>query len=238
MLAIDRCTGTHGTVPLYRQLLSQSGGDASLQQSLFDMIDFPLSAQGSFRTDLTLAWLETAGRAGWEKAGRPFVAANPALEHFTRAQRVELVALWASFGDLAGLRAAIAAHPELERDAWPALADATATRHEYQQACELAFRYLPSPALPKLPVRSVADAERAATAAPEDFVAQYQLSVAQRAAGDWAGAGETLARLAAFPGAPPYIAYQRAEVEAAQQHWEAAWQQLRQYQAGLPRPRS
>jgi len=208
---------------VYSLMLTEAKSrDATVHQALHDY------AAG--RPDLTLRYLDDANDAQFEAALRELFSRDPTLAQFTPAQTERLFSYWSRRRLLDQLLAAVAAHPEWLKFAWPGVAGYHAERREFAEAWALVRRYALPPPLPAGTTSdSIPQLEQKFYANPGDYAVGFALSRAQIAAGRTDDALATIRHFTARPEAPAYFRYLEAEAWATKENWERAWQSWQSY---------
>jgi O-antigen ligase len=235
---IDARTGRAEAMAAYRRLSDEARHVPGLRRSIYERLrlaeDATSSSGEADRLELDLSFLESGDRADWEAVGQTLLAEDPDLKRLAPPQKARFVRVWSRIGNQDLLSAAFREHPEWEPACWPEMAEASARQKDFEAACQLLFRYVAPPILPKLPAKSLAEAEQTSSRNPNDVAALCQLQLAQREAKAWPDAARTAERLSTLSEPPLYAFYLLAEAEARSGRWERAWIALQEFRRRVP----
>jgi hypothetical protein len=157
---------------------------------------------------------------------------DPDLAKLTDPQRRRLFELWRTRGDVAEMAEVLKGNAAFSAVGWMPLAEAMATRKEFQQAYELAFKNAPVPSLPKSIKQGTSEELLRAVLFEKDFVAGYALYYRYLTEGKPEEALKTLRTFVDSPTCPKYFHYLTAMREAEIFEWEKAWRSLHKYLEG------
>ena len=177
--------------------------------------------------------------------------ADPELDRFDTAGKIEFLRLWAERGDdLPALSALLDERPDWQPLAWRAWARALARAGEPERACALAERFAPLPTLPPVlsrregapaggggggsPARSIEELQRIFGGSRGGLAPGLELLRAQRDAGQRTEMLATLRELTARPAPPAYLFYLEAQLRTEARDWTRAWAAWEQYLQRAP----
>ena len=165
----------------------------------------------------------------FQKLLADFLKRTPALECLTPANQRALLDVWVERGKPAEAILMIQKSPHLLPACNLPLASAYAHQKQYQLACELAFKTLTLPRLPKLSGVASQPELKQEFYAHGSLATGMALLKVQLATKDHYESLSTLQRLQTFKGAPLYLRYFEARIQAENGNWENAWSILDDY---------
>jgi O-antigen ligase len=220
--ALDRATPQE-TPELYRRMAELSAAN--------DQVHAGLLALAAGKLDYQLIFLAYATPDEVKALIADILASHPDLQGLDAAQREKLFANWRTHGDRAGLVAQLKAHPAWQDAGWPFLAEWDADQQDFQDAWQLVARHVSPPQLPAPPPHAALDdLQRAFYEQDENLAAGIMLALAQRQAGQTDSALATLRTLEKLKNCPKYVFFLEAQLWAAKQQWELAWQAWSNFQ--------
>lgn len=158
-----------------------------------------------------------------------FLVKNPTLEHLKPANQRGLLDVWVGRGNPAEAIAFIEKNPYLLPTCNLSLAAAYARQNRFELACELAFKTLTPPQLPKLSTAASEPELQREFYARGSLATGVSLLQSQLRRDDRYGALITLERLQTFKGAPLYLHYFEARLQTQNGNWDKAWSILDDY---------
>jgi hypothetical protein len=155
---------------------------------------------------------------------------DPSLGRLNPAQRREIFAFWARYGNQRELLDKFEQHPDWIESGWLAYAHVLAANGQFQKASELARRYVSPPPLPVIDRKpTISELQRRLLISTNDYVAGYTLYQCLLAGADSSDALDVLRKLTPQPDCPRYFWFLRATLEMRHAKWENAWAAWNQY---------
>ncbi|HUB68430.1 MAG TPA: O-antigen ligase family protein [Candidatus Methylacidiphilales bacterium] len=189
-----------------------------------DLVREDLAGLAVTDTGYLLIFLDNATPKETESIIAHFLAIDPDLKTLSPAQRGTVFADWWRAGDQAALIGHLLDHPEWQKQGWPWLARFYARQKDFPRAWQvIAARAV----LPTLPAdntgQALADLERSFYATPDNTAAGLVLLQAELRAGKMEDALDTVRAVEKNPDCPPWLSSYEAQLWAAKQQWELAW---------------
>jgi hypothetical protein len=196
-----------------------------------EMVQDDLRQAVAGRTDEQLVFLSYASPAETKKIIADMLAQDPGLDALDSPARASLFGSWWDHGDRADLIAGLQAHAHWLDAGWPYLADAFAAQKDFERAWETISRYFPPPLMPTLGSDLSADQLEQSFYQTNNLTDGILLCLAQKNQGHTDDALATLRAVERIKGCPRYVFYLEAELWAARQQWEFAWNAWTRFQA-------
>lgn len=204
-------------VEYFRHMLEMSRGIHVAEEEMFSL---------TYRDpELLLVFLEYTTPLEFQQELDKLLEEDPALKTLTGQQQLELFTLWAQKGNAAALEQQLQLHPEWARHAWQGLALVRAAQGQYREACELLQRHASPPRLPPPSGgKSALELRKSLLVVTNDFSTAYALYQAQMRENETGLALDTVRRMTAQAGCPPYFHFLEANLAMAKEEWPAAWE--------------
>lgn len=154
---------------------------------------------------------------------------DPQLARLTDPQRKRLFEIWRTKGDVNEMAEFLKGNTAFSNAGWLPLAEAMASRKEFQQAYSLAYTNAPKPTLPTFIKPGTSEELLRAVLFEKDFVAGYALYYRYLTEGKPEEALKTLRTFVDNPACPKYFHFLVAEREAEIFEWERAWKAIHKY---------
>jgi O-antigen ligase len=182
--------------------------------------------------DLAVIYFAQLGAEQFRPAFAKFFGIDPDLVQMKPEEKRQLFELWDKRGDPAALLSAISNHPEWLQYAWRPVAKARAAAGDFRGACELMQKYDSDAKFPPLETGQTPEQLRDRVYRADDFSAGYTLYREQMEHGQIRDALDTIRHFTNRGAVPGYFHLLEAQVWAANEKWESAWNAWKEFEKG------
>jgi O-antigen ligase/tetratricopeptide (TPR) repeat protein len=211
-----------GEPEYYAQMLGFVNGVPELRRIMHAL------AQGNF--DLELIWLRDATTVEFGEVSTAILKNDPALRALNDLQKTAFFRLWSQRGNAEELMQLLTTNPQWQPFAWRRIAEHLATRGDAKGACETAFKYLTTPALPKLSrTEDIDGLKHRLLLNPGDYRTGYALFTGLTEQKKSDEAMGVLRGMTSRPDCPRYFYFLEAKLAFQTQQYAAAWNALKKF---------